>query len=221
MAGHMPANRQWTPLGRALTVTGDNWTLVIALQLACGRTRLSQLRERLAGVSAGVLDRYVRQMAAAGLVTRTRFREMPPRVEIELTESGRELVPIAGALARWGLRRAWTAPQRGEHVDLDALMRLLPVLLEEESDLPPGIVEVRVEEPTAPIRHRFVVRGERLQELPADSGVPPTASLAGDRAAWTAALGPDGERQQVTVGGDEQLARRILAGLPRPVSEHP
>ena len=197
-------------------MTGDNWTLVIALQLAQGRTRLSQLRESLAGVSAGVLDRYVRQMAAAGLVTRTRFREMPPRVEIELTESGRELLPIAGALARWGLRRAWTPPRRGEHVDLDALLRLLPVLLEEDAPLPEGVVEVRVTGPDDPIRHRFAVRESRLHALATGSKRRPTASLSGDRDSWTAALGPQGLGTRLQVTGDEVLARRVIAGVTRP-----
>lgn len=215
LPAHVPANRQWTPLGRALTVTGDNWTLVIALQLAEGATRLSQLRERLAGVSAGVLDRYVRQMAAAGLVTRTRFREMPPRVEIELTEAGRELLPIAGALARWGLRRAWTLPESGEHVDLDALLRLLPVLLDEDAQLPDGVIEVRVVG-TDPIRHRFAVRERRLEALAASSERIPTASLSGDRDSWTAALGPDGLGTRLHVIGDEVLARRVIAGVTRP-----
>jgi DNA-binding HxlR family transcriptional regulator len=217
VAGHMPANRQWTPLGRALTVTGDNWTLVIALQLAPGRMRLSQLREQLAGVSAGVLDRYLRQMADAGLVTRNRFREMPPRVELELTEAGRELLPIAGALARWGLRRAWTPPRRGERVDLDALLRLLPVLLEEDAELPTGIVEVRVSGPGEPLRHRFAVREGRLEALAATSVSKPTVTLAGDREVWMAAFGPDGEQNLLGVSGDELLASRLLACIPKPM----
>jgi len=217
LAVHMPANRQWTPIGRALTITGDNWTLVIALQLASGGMRLSQLREQLAGVSAGVLDRYVRQMATAGLVTRTRFREMPPRVEIELTEAGRELLPIAGALARWGLRRAWTPPQRGERVDLDALLRLLPVLIEEEAGLPSGILEVRMTGPDEQVRHRFAVRDGRLETLPASSEDEPTATVSGDRDAWTATFSANGEQKLLDVSGDETLARRVLAGVPRPL----
>jgi DNA-binding HxlR family transcriptional regulator len=217
LAGHMPANRQWTPIGRALTITGDNWTLVIALQLALGGMRLSQLREQLAGVSAGVLDRYVRQMATAGLVTRTRFREMPPRVEIELTEAGRELLPIAGALARWGLRRAWTPPERGERVDLDALLRLLPVLLEEEAGLPNGILEVRMTGPDEPVRHRFAVRDGHLEALPESSDSEPTVTVSGDLDAWMAAFSPNGEQKRLDVSGDETLAQRMLAGLPRPL----
>jgi DNA-binding HxlR family transcriptional regulator len=46
----------------------------------------------------------MQHMVILGLVSRQRFREMPPRVEIELTDWGRELVPIAAGLARWGMR---------------------------------------------------------------------------------------------------------------------
>ncbi|HEY4917927.1 MAG TPA: helix-turn-helix domain-containing protein [Solirubrobacteraceae bacterium] len=98
------ADRTWTPLARALEATGDHWTLAIALALAPGRTRLTHLRERLPGISTGVLARGLTHMVGLGLVTRTRFKEKPPRVELELTDAGRELVPIAEALARWGMR---------------------------------------------------------------------------------------------------------------------
>jgi DNA-binding HxlR family transcriptional regulator len=92
------------PLGEALGIVGDRWTLPIALALADGPQRPMQLREQLAGISAGVLDRHLQQMTALGLLLRRRFKEMPPRVEVVLTAAGRELLPIANALARWGER---------------------------------------------------------------------------------------------------------------------
>ena len=95
---------QWTPLARALSATGDRWTLMIALALARDPLRPVQLRERLPGISSGVLDRHLQQMAALGLLLRKRFKEMPPRVEIALTDAGRELLPVARALRRWGAK---------------------------------------------------------------------------------------------------------------------
>jgi DNA-binding HxlR family transcriptional regulator len=95
---------QWSPLARALDATGDRWTLSIVLALASDPQRPVQLRRRLPGISAGVLDRHLQQMATLGLLLRRRFKEMPPRVEISLTEAGRELLPIADALARWGVK---------------------------------------------------------------------------------------------------------------------
>jgi DNA-binding HxlR family transcriptional regulator len=95
---------QWSPLARALDATGDRWTLSIVLALAGDPQRPVQLRHRLPGISAGVLDRHLQQMVTLGLLLRRRFKEMPPRVEISLTEAGRELLPIADALARWGVK---------------------------------------------------------------------------------------------------------------------
>jgi DNA-binding HxlR family transcriptional regulator len=98
----MHRNSQSTPLAQALSATGDRWTLLIAQALAHDPQRPVQLRRRLPGISAGVLDRHLQQMVALGLLLRKRFKEMPPRVEIALTDAGRELLPIADALGQWG-----------------------------------------------------------------------------------------------------------------------
>lgn len=94
------------PIGlvRALSATGDRWTLLIVLALAHDPQRPVQLERRLPGISSGVLDRHLQQMVALGLLLRNRFKEMPPRVELALTGAGRELLPIARAMARWGVK---------------------------------------------------------------------------------------------------------------------
>jgi DNA-binding HxlR family transcriptional regulator len=99
-------NRQRVALAQALSVTGDRWTLLIVLALAQHPRRPVELRRWLPGISAGVLDRHLQQMVALGLLLRRRFKEMPPRVELALTEVGRELLPAARALARWGAKHA-------------------------------------------------------------------------------------------------------------------
>jgi DNA-binding HxlR family transcriptional regulator len=212
----IPARRQWTPLGRALTVAGDNWTLLIAVQLQGGRLRVSELRSRLAGVSTGVLDRYLRQMASAGLLTRTRFREMPPRVELELTDAGRELLPIAAALARWGLRRAWSEPEDGEQVDIHALLRLLPVLLAGPTGLPDADIELILHEGVAESRYHYLLREGRLLPTDRPLGAAPSVRIRGDSEAWRAALGPEVRSERLRVGGEQAIARALLEALHRP-----
>lgn len=111
----------------------------IALALAPRTLRLTHLQARLPGTSTGVLDPHVHHMTTLGLLSRQRFREIAPRVEIQLTDAGRELVPIAGALARWRVRRASSLPEDHEQVDAAALVRLLPVLSAEETILSEGL----------------------------------------------------------------------------------
>jgi DNA-binding HxlR family transcriptional regulator len=227
---HPRAHRAWTPLARALTATGDHWTLMIALALAPGRTRLTHLHDRLPGVSTGVLERYVEQMVALGLMTRTRLREMPPRVELELTDAGRELLPVAGALARWGMRHLWSPPRAREQVDVGALLHLLPVLLEEETGLPEGSFEAVVADAGPPVGLLYRVQDGRLraddrrEDAATAADDAPTsdrrsASVHGDSDAWIAAFGPVGDYGRLRFAGDERLARRILDALPGPLAQ--
>ncbi|HST56258.1 MAG TPA: helix-turn-helix domain-containing protein [Solirubrobacteraceae bacterium] len=206
-------HRQWTPLARALAATGDQWTLLIALELSSGALRLSQLRSQLPGVSTGVLSRHLQHMVALGLLARRRFRELPPRVEYELTESGRELLPIVGALARWGMARMWSAPQPREQVDVCVLLRLLPVLLE-DVELPPGVVELAIEHTEQPANHLFNIVEGRLQPIALGSTIP-WVSISGSPGDWIAALGPARANSQLRMTGDEQLGNRILEAFPR------
>jgi DNA-binding MarR family transcriptional regulator len=193
------------------------------------------LHAHLPGVSTGVLDRYLQQMVALGLVRRTRFKEMPPRVELELTQAGRELLPIVHALARWGMRHLWSPPRERELVDIDALLRLLPALLEEETGLPEGFVEAVVEGAHPPVRRVYRTDGGRLCPVDCEgdaasdrqgeddrrevSAVAPQgaalARLHGDGEAWVAAFGPTGDYERLQITGDERFAKRILDALPR------
>jgi len=220
----LPSHRQWTPLGRALSLLGDNWTLAIVTELAAGRTRLSVLRDRLSGVSAGVLDRYLSHMAAAGLLTRTRFRETPPRVELELTDAGRELLPIVAALSRWGLRWAWSQPSEREIVDPGALLRALPLLLDEPVKAPDGTVELILDERGGRRRHLLDISGGRVSIRAARAGhadARPSARVAGDWRAWAAAFGPGADVSRLRLAGRRSQARALLAAIARPHFSQP
>jgi len=207
-------HRQWTPLARALAAAGDRWTLLIVLALSNETLRLSVLRARLPGVSSGVLDHHLGQMTALGLISRQRFREMPPRVEVALTEAGSELLPIAAALARWGMRYEWPPPPAGEYVPASAVLRQLPVLLEECDDLPAGTLETVVDDGEEPAVHWFEVAGGRLRTR-AEPAAKATVRLQGTDQAWIAALGPDRDYSGLRSAGKQRIATRILDSLPR------
>jgi DNA-binding HxlR family transcriptional regulator len=216
----VPSHRQWTPLARSLVATGDRWTLLIVLALAPGASRVSQLVTRLPGISAGVLDDHLQQMVALGLASRRRFRELPPRVELELTDAGRDLVPIAAALTRWGMHHMWSLPRDRERIDVDALVSLLPVLLDDQEGMPDGVLEAVIASPERRSRHLFQCANGRLHvnSLPHANGEARpavTAHVEGSENAWIAALGPAREHRELCFTGDEEFARRIFDALPR------
>jgi DNA-binding HxlR family transcriptional regulator len=229
---------QWTPLARALDVTGDQWTLLIVLGLAHGPRRPVQLQRAIAGISNAVLDRHVQQMLAAGLLLRRRYREMPPRVELELTDAGRALLPVAGALARWGIRHAWSAPAAREQIDIVSLIELLPILLEDAEDLPEGALELVVEEKeevgeevggqepfvgaprpkgTPPLVWRLAIGGGAMRMLDGKEAVETDARVHGDQRSWILALGPARDRAGLRVHGRRELAEAVFAALPETV----
>ena len=104
---------QWSPDARALDLVGDKWTLLIIRDLAAGPRRFVELQRVLPGISTEQLRSRLNRMVADGLLTRQRYREVPPRVDYELTERSRELMPVLGALAQWGYDWTWTPPRAG------------------------------------------------------------------------------------------------------------
>ena len=82
---------------------GDKWTVLVVATLHGERMRFGELLQRIPGVSQRMLTRTLRHLERDGLVGRTAYAEVPPRVEYELTESGRTLVEPAVMLAEWAI----------------------------------------------------------------------------------------------------------------------
>jgi hypothetical protein len=152
-------------------------------------------------------------MVADGLLTRQRYREVPPRVDYELTERSRELIPVLGALARWGYDWTWSAPRPGEDVNIGAIFRLAPGVLEPPAGLD-GTVELVVEAEGEQAERQFLVTlsGGRT-EVSEVGGAQPTASVRGTVAAWVRALGPEGSTEGLQISGRDGLAAAVLDGF--------
>src|SRR4030081_3461363 len=120
---------QWSPDARALDLVGDKWTLLIVRDLAAGPRRFVELQRVLPGISTEQLRSRLNRMVADGLLTRQRYREVPPRVDYELTDRAKQLMTVLGALARWGYDWAWSEPRPGEDIDIGAIVRLAPGML--------------------------------------------------------------------------------------------
>ena len=144
------------------------------------------------------------------MLTRKRYREVPPRVDYELTERARELMPILGALARWGYEWAWSPPRASESVDLGAIFRLAPGLVTRSGAT--GMVEFGVDEPDGRAAYTFTVAEDSVavEEHSADRA---DARVAGPAAAWVKAFSPERDRTGLELTGDVQLAGALLDGL--------
>jgi DNA-binding HxlR family transcriptional regulator len=204
---------QWSPDARALDLVGDKWTLLIIRDLTAGPRRFVALQRVLPGISTEQLRSRLNRMVADGLLTRQRYREVPPRVDYELTERSRELIPVLGALARWGYDWTWSAPRPGEDVNVGAIFRLAPALLAPPAGLE-GTVELIVEADGDAPEHRYLITfaGGRA-EISEVGGSQPSASVRGSVAAWVRALGPEGGPDALAVSGRHGLADALLAGF--------
>lgn len=96
----------------ALALVGHKWTLLIVRDLIGGPRRFTHLQRSL-GADPKVITARLRELEAGGLISRTTYAEVPPRVEYALTERGRALRPVVDALRHWG-SRGQRKPPRAE-----------------------------------------------------------------------------------------------------------
>lgn len=85
---------------------GDKWSLMIIGNLAEGPLRFSALQQAIGGISQRMLTLNLRQLERDGLITRTVYAEVPPRVEYEATALGRSLIAPALGLVNWAAANA-------------------------------------------------------------------------------------------------------------------
>ena len=90
------------PVEVSLLLIGDKWKVLILRELMPGTKRFGEIREAINGISQKVLTQKLREMESDGLLTRTAYPEIPPRVEYSLTDLGQSLRPILDSLKSWG-----------------------------------------------------------------------------------------------------------------------
>jgi DNA-binding HxlR family transcriptional regulator len=94
-------------VSEALKFLEGRWKLLILFQLFGGEVvRFSQLERGVTGITQKMLSQQLRQLEKDGLVRRTAYNEVPPRVEYSLTEWGQALCPALDALLTWASKRS-------------------------------------------------------------------------------------------------------------------
>lgn len=89
------------PVETTLTLISDKWKVLILRDLLPGTKRFGELKKSIGHVSQKVLTAQLREMESSGLLTRTVYAEVPPRVEYTLTDLGYSLKPILDAMWNW------------------------------------------------------------------------------------------------------------------------
>ncbi|MGW6027041.1 winged helix-turn-helix transcriptional regulator [Streptomyces sp. NPDC055099] len=100
---------------------GDKWAVLVISALENGPLRYTDLQRSISGISQRMLTHTLRQLRRDGLVTRTAYPEVPPRVEYELTELGATLLDAVTALIDWAGAHHDEITRNREHYDNEPL----------------------------------------------------------------------------------------------------
>jgi DNA-binding HxlR family transcriptional regulator len=95
---------QACPVAKSLEVVGDRWTLLVVRDLLSGPRRFQDFLGTLPGIAPNILSARLKLMEEHGLIVREFYSDHPPRAQYVLSEKGRELGMVVGALAAWGGR---------------------------------------------------------------------------------------------------------------------
>lgn len=91
------------PVETTLSLISSRWTVLIIRELLTGTKRFNELKRSINNISQKVLTSNLRNLEENGLIERTVYAEVPPRVEYSLTETGLSLKPILDAMWDWGI----------------------------------------------------------------------------------------------------------------------
>jgi DNA-binding HxlR family transcriptional regulator len=95
------------PVARTLDVIGDRWAILVLRDFFLyGPRRFQDFELSLKGITPGVLSKRLKDLEAHGVIESRLYAEHPPRREYSLTDKGRDLRPVLGAMKSWGERHA-------------------------------------------------------------------------------------------------------------------
>lgn len=90
------------PVATTVSLIGNKWKLLIIRNLLNGKARFGDLKDGIDGISKKVLTDNLKSMVDDGIIIRTAYNEIPPRVEYELSDLGNTLRPIIDSMKIWG-----------------------------------------------------------------------------------------------------------------------
>jgi DNA-binding HxlR family transcriptional regulator len=94
------------PAEFTLAVIGGRWKVLLLYHLFQGVMRFSELQRAVKGITQKMLTQQLRELEKDGVVQRTVYPQVPPKVEYRLTPLGETLKPVINAMCRWGLQQS-------------------------------------------------------------------------------------------------------------------
>ena len=124
--GHLPSIAAQRPeecckvVGTILARIGDKWSVLVVMSLGDGTYRFNELKRRIDGISQRMLTLTLRGLERDGLVERTFFPTIPPKVNYTLTDLGRSLRAPVSALGQWAIEHRGTVERARDRYDARA-----------------------------------------------------------------------------------------------------
>jgi DNA-binding HxlR family transcriptional regulator len=112
---HLPADCR--AISDVLARIGDKWSVLVVSRLGAGAMRFNELRRAIGGISQRMLTLTLRGLERDGLITRTVFPTIPPRVDYALTPLGHDLLDPVSALGAWAIRNQAKIARARERFD--------------------------------------------------------------------------------------------------------
>ena len=135
------------PIGRALDLVGDGWSMLILRDAGYGLARFDQFRTSL-GIAPNILARRLKALTAAGMLEKRRYSEHPPRDEYVITAAGRDFLPVLAAMGAWGRKHTGGGSELSYLQDEDSGRRVVPVVIDAVTGAPIGSRPLKLVVPT-------------------------------------------------------------------------
>jgi DNA-binding HxlR family transcriptional regulator len=211
---------QYCALARGLDVVGDRWTLLIVRELlSLGPARYADLLRGLPGIATNLLANRLREMEAAGLLTRSELPRPAKATVFELTDRGAALEGVMREYVKWGAPMM-SSPEPNETFRAHWLQIPLRALCRDNTpDAPAQVVRVGAADDGCDI----AVGAGRIEVAASLPTTKPTATVQGEPGALVAlfagSLPLDAALATGMIDGDVAAVRRVLGGMPSALPE--
>jgi len=102
---HILSNSKSLGLDLCMNMIGSKWKPIILFHISKGTNRFNKLFTEIEGINRQMLSKQLKELEKSGVLERTLFPEIPPRVEYTLTLMGKSLLPIVQSMNRWGQKQ--------------------------------------------------------------------------------------------------------------------